>query len=68
METGSTLQDIETAKAQLQNLTAKLEMSQIDERYDIAAGIAVSKHDKEKATAQVKVDRTAVDSRKGDIA
>jgi multidrug resistance efflux pump len=67
VETGSTLQDIETAKAQLQNLTAKLEMSQIDERYDIAAGIAVSKHDKEKATAQVKVDQTAVNVQKATL-
>jgi multidrug resistance efflux pump len=67
VETGSTLQDIEAAKAQLQNLSAKLEMSRIDERYDVAAGIAVSMHDKEKASAQVKVDQSAVEVQKATL-
>ena len=55
VETGSTLQDIEAAKDLLQNLAAKLELSQIDERYFLKAGIAVTQHDKDKAAAQVRV-------------
>jgi multidrug resistance efflux pump len=68
VETGSTLDDLAAAKAQLDNFTAKLAMSQIDERYELAAGIAVTKHDKEKATAQVKVDTTAVEVQKATVA
>ena len=57
VETGSTLQDIEAAKDMLKNLAAKLELSKIDDHYFIAAGFAVTQHDKDKAAAQVRVDQ-----------
>ncbi len=58
-ETGSAVKDILTAKEQLKNLAARLDMSRIDERYFNAAGFAITQHDKDKATAQVRVDQTA---------
>jgi HlyD family secretion protein len=67
VQTGSTLQDIEAAKDQLQNLAAKLELSRIDERYFQAAGFAVTQHDKDKAAAQVKVDKSAYEGQKATI-
>ena len=67
VETGSTLQDIEAAKDMLKNLAAKLELSQIDEHYFIKAGIAVTQHDKDKAAAQVRVDKSAYEAQKATV-
>ena len=67
VETGSTLQDIEAAKDLLQNLAAKLELSKIDERYFLAAGFAVTQHDKDRAAAQVKVDQSAYEGQKATV-
>jgi len=64
VETGSSLKEIEAAKAQLKNLAEKLEMSRIDDRYNQASGVAISRHDKEKSAAQVRVDQAACDMQK----
>ena len=69
VETGSTLSQIEAAKAQLQNLAAHLELSKIDARYFHAAGIAITQHDKDKADAQVlRADQAAYDAQKETLA
>jgi multidrug resistance efflux pump len=67
VETGSTLQDIEAAKDMLQNMAAKLELSKIDEHYFTAAGIAVTQHDKDRAAAQVRVDKSAYEGQKATV-
>jgi multidrug resistance efflux pump len=61
VETGSALKEIASAKAQLKNLAAKLEMSRVDERNKRLAGIGTSRDDLEKATVQLKVDHAALD-------
>lgn len=64
VETGSAVKDIQTAREQLKNLAARLDMSRVDEHYYNAAGFAITQHDKDKAAAQVKVDQTAYDEQK----
>jgi multidrug efflux pump subunit AcrA (membrane-fusion protein) len=68
VESGSTLKDIAAAKAQLQSLEAKLEVSRIDERTKLLSGIGSSRDEREKATAQVKADEAAVASQKATVA
>ena len=63
-ETGSTLNEIKVAKAQLHNLAAKLELSLIDENTKRRAGVAVSRNELDKATVQIVVDRAARDQQK----
>jgi HlyD family secretion protein len=58
-ENGSAVQEIESAKKQLDNLAAKLELSRIDERNKRRAGNATSRDEMEKATIQLKVDEAA---------
>jgi HlyD family secretion protein len=68
VETGSTVRDIEVAEAQLKNIAAKLELSQLDERYNRAAGVGASRSDMEKSMVQVKVDQAAYDMQKTTLA
>ena len=68
VDTGSTLDQIEAVKAQLQNLAAHLELSKIDARYFHAAGIAITQHDKDKADTQVRADQAAYDAQKETLA
>jgi HlyD family secretion protein len=58
-ESGSPLKEIAAAKAQLNNLVAKLELARIDERNKRLAGIGTSRDDMEKAVTQVAVDTAA---------
>jgi multidrug resistance efflux pump len=67
VETGSSLEEIEAAKDQLRNMAAKLELSKIDERYFEAAGFAITQHDKDKAAAQVRVDKSAYDGQQATV-
>lgn len=60
VESGSSLRDIEAARATLKNLIAKLELSRIDERNKRRAGIGTSRDELEKAIVQVQVDEAAV--------
>jgi multidrug resistance efflux pump len=60
VETGSALQEIATAKAQVESTDAKLELSQIDERNKRRAGVATTRDEMEKAVVQVIYDRTAL--------
>ncbi len=64
VETGSALKEIASAKAQLKNLAAKLELSRVDERNKRLAGIGTSRDDMEKAVVQLKVDQAALDVQK----
>jgi multidrug resistance efflux pump len=64
VETGSTVRDIAVAEAQVKNLAGKLELSQLDERYNRAAGMAASISDREKSVVQVKVDQAALEMQK----
>jgi multidrug resistance efflux pump len=68
VETGSTLKDIEAMEAQVKNLAAKLEMAQLDERYNRAAGSGASRADLEKSMVQVKMDLAAYESQKQTLA
>jgi HlyD family secretion protein len=61
-ETGSAMQEIESAKKQLSNLEAKLELSRTDERNKRRAGNATTRDDMEKSTIQVLVDQAACDA------
>ncbi len=61
VETGSALKEIASAKAQLKNLAAKLELSRVDERNKRLAGIGTSRDELEKATVQLKADQAALD-------
>jgi multidrug resistance efflux pump len=67
-ETGSLVNEITTAKSQLKNLAAKLDLSRVEDRYNQKAGSAISPQDREKAAAQVKVDQTAYDVQKETLA
>jgi multidrug efflux pump subunit AcrA (membrane-fusion protein) len=67
VETGSTLKDIEAAKAQLKNLSAKLELARIDERNKRLAGIGASRDELEKATVQVLVEEAAAACQKQNL-
>jgi len=58
-ESGSPLREIAAAKAQLNNLAAKLELAKIDERNKRLAGIGTSRDDMEKSVTQVAVDSAA---------
>jgi multidrug resistance efflux pump len=64
VETGSTLNDIQVAKAQLVNMAAKLDLSRIDDRYNRAAIGGVARYDLDKATAQIRVDQAACEVQK----
>jgi multidrug efflux pump subunit AcrA (membrane-fusion protein) len=68
VETGSTLKEIDAAKATLKSLVAKLEVARIDERYNRAAAAAVSRQDLERTIAQVAVDEAAVAAQKETVA
>ncbi len=68
VETGSTVRDIAVAEAQVKNLAGKLELSQLDERYNMAAGAAASISDRQKSVVQVKVDQAALDMQKETLA
>jgi HlyD family secretion protein len=64
VETGSALNEILTAKSQLANLAAKLELARIDERNKRRAGIGTARDDMEKAAMQVHVDQAGLDMQK----
>jgi HlyD family secretion protein len=64
VETGSALQEIEAAEAQLDNLEAKVELSDVDVRDKRKAGTATSRDDMDKAIAQLKADQHAHRSQK----
>jgi multidrug efflux pump subunit AcrA (membrane-fusion protein) len=68
VETGSTLKEIDAAKATLKNLAAKLELSRIDERFNRSAAAAVSRHDLERSIAQVTADEAALAAQKETVA
>jgi len=68
VETGSTLKDIEAADAFVRNLAARLELSQLDERYNRAAGSGASRSDLEKSIVQVKVDQAGLEQQKQTLA
>ncbi len=68
VETGSMLKDIEAMEAQVKNLAAKLELSQLDEKYNRAAGLGTSRADLDKSIVQVKVDQAAYESQKQTLA
>jgi multidrug resistance efflux pump len=67
-DSGSLLNNIETAKAQLKNLAAKVELARVEDRHNQRAGSAISPQDREKAAAQVKVEQTAYDVQKETLA
>jgi HlyD family secretion protein len=67
VETGSTLKDIEAAKALLKNLNAKWDLSRIDERNKRLAGIGASRDELEKATVQLVVDEAAMAGQKHNL-
>jgi len=58
-ESGSPLKEIAAAKAQLNNMAAKLELARIDERNKRLAGVGTARDDMEKAVMQVTVDTAA---------
>lgn len=64
VESGSTVRDIDVAEAQLRNMAGKVELSQLDERYNRAAGVGASRSDQEKSVVQVKVDQAAYEMQK----
>jgi HlyD family secretion protein len=64
VETGSALQEIRAAKAQLTTMAAKLELARIDERNKRRAGAGTSRDDMEKATVQVLADQAAHEAQK----
>jgi len=59
VESGSALLEIAAARAQLKNLAARLEFSQIDETNKRNAGVGTSRDDLDKARVQVKMDEAA---------
>jgi multidrug resistance efflux pump len=63
-ENGSAQKEIETAKAQLTNLEAKLELSRTDERNKRQAGTGATRDEREKASIQLLVDQAAYDAQK----
>ena len=64
VETGSTLKEIVAAKAQLKNMAARLELSQIDERNKRAAGVATARTTWRNGHASGRVDQAAHDVQK----
>jgi HlyD family secretion protein len=68
VQTGSTLKEIEAMEAQVRNLAAKLELAEVEERYNRAAGLGASRSDLEKSMVQIKVDRAALDAQKQTLA
>jgi multidrug resistance efflux pump len=68
VESGSTLKDIEAMEAQVKNLAAKLEMSQLDEKFNRAAGLGASRADLEKSMVQVKIDQAALEAQRQTLA
>jgi multidrug resistance efflux pump len=68
VESGSTVRDIAVAESQLKNMAGKLELSQLDERYNRAAGVGASRSDMEKSSVQVKVDQAAHEMQKETLA
>jgi HlyD family secretion protein len=65
---GSALKEIEAARSQLSSLEAKLNISIIDERNKLGAGVGSTKDEKDKATAQVLADRAAHASQEATLA
>jgi multidrug resistance efflux pump len=59
VQSGSALQEIQAARAQLKNMAAKLEQARIDERTKRLAGIAVARAEMENSVQQVAVDSAA---------
>jgi multidrug resistance efflux pump len=68
VESGSTLKDIEAMEASVKNLAAKLELAQLDENFNRAAGLGASRSDLEKSMVQVKIDRAALESQRQTLA
>ena len=68
VETGSTLRDIAAAEALLNNLDARLRLSQIDERNKRRGGASTTNDDLEKAVTQVQVDQAAYENQKQIVA
>jgi multidrug resistance efflux pump len=68
VEKGSTLKDIEAMEAQVKNLAAKLEMSELDEKFNRAAGLGAARSDMEKSIVQVKIDKAGLESQKQTLA
>jgi len=64
VDSGSTLREVEAARAQLKNMIYRLELSRIDERNKRLAGNATSRDDMEKASVQIMVDEAAHESQK----
>lgn len=64
VETGSAINEIRVARAQLNNMTARLELAKIDDRNKRKAGIATSRDDLEKAAMQLIADQAAHDAQK----
>jgi multidrug resistance efflux pump len=67
VESGSALQEIQTAKAQVESMAAKLELAEIDERNKRRAGTATSRDEMEKAIVQITYDRTALLAQKATL-
>jgi multidrug resistance efflux pump len=68
VDTGSALQEISAAKAMLDNCSAKLQMSRIDERNKRNAGVATTRDDREKSVVQIAVDQAALENQKQTVA
>jgi HlyD family secretion protein len=68
VESGSTLKEIEAMEAQVKNLAARVELAQLDERYNRAAGAGASRSDLEKSIVQVKMDQAGFESQKQTLA
>jgi multidrug resistance efflux pump len=68
VESGSTLREIESARALLQSVQAKWELSKIDERNKRLAGIGTTRDEMEKATVQLRVDEAAFKAQKESLA
>ncbi|MBY0522504.1 MAG: efflux RND transporter periplasmic adaptor subunit [Gemmataceae bacterium] len=64
VESGSALQEIRAARAQMTNMGAKLELARIDERNKRRAGVATSRDDMEKAIVQTTLDQAGYEMHK----
>jgi multidrug resistance efflux pump len=67
-DNGSTRKEIEAMEAQVKNLAARLEMSQLDESFNRAAGSGASRSDLEKSIIQVKIDQAGLESQRRTLA
>lgn len=64
VESGSAINEIRVARAQLHNMAARMELAKIDDRNKRKAGIATSRDDLEKAAMQLIADQAAHDAQK----